>query len=53
MIKQGIDVDGRGGRDWMWWNGCENKGYLWYIWLELMIWWIEREKREIPNCYWK
>ena len=50
IIKQGIDVDGK---DKMWWNGCENKGYLWYIWLDEMIWWIERENREIPNCYWK
>ena len=53
IIKQGIDGNGRDKWDWMWWNGCDNKGYLWYIWLGEIIWWIERGKREIPNCYWK
>ena len=53
IIKQGIDVNGRDKWDRMWWNGCDNKGYLWNIWLDEMIWWIEREKREIENCYWK
>ena len=53
IIKQGIDFDGRDKWDRMWWNGCDNKGCLWYWWLEEMIWWIERENREIKNCYWK
>ena len=45
MIEQGIDVDGRDEWDGTWWNGCENKGYLRNIWLEEMIWWIERNER--------
>ena len=46
MIEQGIDVDGRDKWDGMWWNWCDNKGYLRNIWLEEMIWWIEREETE-------
>ena len=53
IIKQGIDVDGRDKWDGMWWNGCDNKGYLWNIWLEEMTWWIERGMRETENWYWK
>ena len=53
IIKQGIDFNGRDKWDEMWRNGCDNKGCLWNIWLDEMIWWIEREKREIENCYWK
>ena len=53
IIKQGIDFNGRDKWDRMWWNGCDNKGCLWYWWLKEMIWRIERENREIENCYWK
>ena len=53
IIKQGIDFNGRDKWDRNWWNECDNKGCLLYIWLDEMIWWIERENREIENCYWK
>ena len=53
IIKQGIDEGGRDKWDRKQWNGCDNKGYLWNIWLDEIIWWIERENREIENCYWK
>ena len=53
IIKQGIDFNERDKGNRMWWNGCDNKGCLWNIWLDEMIWWIERENREIDNCYWK
>ena len=53
IIKQWIDLNGIDKWDEMWWNWCENKRYLWYWWLDEMIWWIERENREIYNCYWK
>ena len=34
IIKQGIDFNERDKWDRMWWNGCENKGWLWYWWLD-------------------
>ena len=40
IIKQGIDFNGRDKWDRMWWNGCDNKGCLWNIWLDEIIWWI-------------
>ena len=53
IIKQGIDLDGRDKWDRKWWNECNNKGCLWIWWLDEMIWWIERENREMVNSYWK
>ena len=53
IIKQGIDFDGRDKWDRKWWNGCDNKRCLWYWWLGAAILWVERENREIKNCYWK
>ena len=53
IIKQGIDGDRRDKWDRKWWNGCDNKRCLWYWWLGAAILWVERENREIKNCYWK